>query len=352
MPIAARNLLFEMVAIFGLVFLVLTLISVGGRFSGYLEEVVNGRIPLDILWTVFTLRLPEFVQLLVPLSLFLAILITLSRYHSEQEFSVLIMAGLSPIRLLAWLAILVLPLTAVVGLSSLWLTPISSSKFDTVMDQAKSSSNVNQIPANSLVTFDGGTQMVYVEQVLSQQQSVEGVVYSRIDEDRLEIASASAIQLRGDDQSGVRNLVLSEGEFQMFDLDTGKTEVSRFAEFRHRFTNDFVPGQRKVSAVSTRRLSMDDPYECSEFHWRLALPFLSLIVSLCAVGVAKTPPRRGRYSQIAPGLLLFIGYIAFLVLGRNALVYLPQLSWIGLFPLHVLFLCLGLFLLRRSWRPS
>ena len=352
MPIAARNLLIELVAVFGLVFLVLTLISVGGRFSGYLEEVVNGRIPLEILWTVFALRLPEFVQLLVPLSLFLAVLITLSRYHSEQEFSVLIMAGLPPMRLLAWLAILVLPLTVMVGLSSLWLTPSTAAKFDDVMDRAKSANNIDQIPENSVVTFENGTQMVYVDRVSTREQSLGGIVYARVAEGKLEVAHASTAQVLGAEHSSVRNFVLSDGVFQSFDLRASQSEFSRFSEFRHRFSSNFIPGQRKISTIPTKNLTLDDPYERSEFHWRVGLPLLNLFVALCAVGIAKTPPRRGRYSQIASGLLLFIAYIAGLVLGRNALVHLPAMSWLGLFPVHALFLCLGLYLLRRSWRPS
>ena len=352
MPIAARNLLIELVAVFGLVFMVLTLISVGGRFSGYLEEVVNGRIPLEILWTVFALRLPDFVQLLVPLSLFLAVLITLSRYHSEQEFSVLNLAGLPPLRLLGWLAILVLPLTVMVGLSSLWLAPSTAAKFDDVMERAKSSNNLNQIPENSLLTLDNGTQMVYIEGVSTREQSLEGIVYAFVDEGKLEVAQANAARLLGGERSNVRNFVLSDGVFQSFDLKTGQSEFSRFGEFRHRIASSFIPGQRKISTIPTRDLTLDDPYERAEFHWRLGLPLLNLFVALCAVGIAKTPPRRGRYSQIAPGLLLFIAYIAGLVLGRNALVHLPSMSWLGLFPVHALFLCLGLFLLRRSWRAS
>lgn len=352
MPIAARNLLIELIAVFGLVFLVLTLISVGGRFSGYLEEVVNGRIPLEILWTVFALRLPEFVQLLVPLSLFLAVLITLSRYHSEQEFSVLIMAGLPPVRLLAWLAILVLPLTVIVGMSSLWLTPSTATKFDDVMDRAKSSNNINQIPENSVVTLENGTQMVYVDRVSTRDQSLEGIVFALVAEGKLEVAQASTAQVLGAEHSSVQNFVLSDGMFQSFDLSSSQSEFSRFSEFRHRFSSNFIPGQGKISTIPTKNLSLDDPYERSELHWRVGLPLLNLLVTLCAVGIAKTPPRRGRYSQIASGLLLFIAYVAGLVLGRNALVHLPYMSWVGLFPVHAMFLCLGLYLLRRSWRPS
>ena len=352
MPIAARNLLIELVAVFGLVFLVLTLISVGGRFSGYLEEVVNGRIPLEILWTVFALRLPEFVQLLVPLSLFLSVLITLSRYHSEQEFSVLIMAGLPPLRLLSWLAILVLPLTATVAFSSLWLTPSTAAKFDEVMDRAKSSNNINQIPENSVLTLANGTQMVFVDEVSTREQTLEGIVFASVEQGRLEVAQALTAQVLGGEHSSVRNLVLTDGVFQSFDLETGISELSRFDEFRHRFTSSFIPGQRKISTIPTKNLLLSDPYERSEFHWRVGLPLLNLLVTLCAVGIAKTPPRRGRYSQIASGLLLFIAYVAGLVLGRNALVHLPYMSTFGLFPVHALFLCLGLYLLRRSWRPS
>ena len=124
MSIGAQSLLKELTSVFGLIFLLLILISVGGRFSGYVDEVVEGRIPAEMLGSVLALRLPEFIQLVIPLSLFISVLITLGRYHSEQEFSVLLMGGLSPTRLLTWLGIVVLPLTVTVALFSMWLSPL------------------------------------------------------------------------------------------------------------------------------------------------------------------------------------------------------------------------------------
>ena len=90
----------------------------------------------------------------------------------------------------------------------------------------------------------------------------------------------------------------------------------------------------------------------AELHWRISLPLMTLIVVLCGIGVSRVQPRRGRFSRIAPGLIIFITYVALIVVCRNLLVQSDLLAWIGLLPIHCMFGGLGWWLLQRSWKPT
>ena len=352
MPIAAKNLLLEIGAVFLLIFLVLSLVSIGGRFSGYLEEVVNDRIPIDILWLVLIYRLPEFFQILIPLSLFLSVLVTLSRYHSEQEFSVLLMGGLAPGRLFVWLGSIAFPLTIIVASASMWLTPLSVTKFDVVMEEAKASDNVARFPVGEIQSMDKGKQMIFIEDIDNDRDLLSDVVFARVDEMKIQIAQAASAHISSYTNSDFKHFVLTDGIYRSLDQQSGQFEVSQFASFKHRVENEYTTPSHTSATIASKDLNLNSPEEASEFHWRIALPLLTLISTICAIGVARTTPRSGRFSCIAPGLFLFIAYISLIVVGRNLASSIPGFGVIGLYPVHASFLLLGIYLVRRSWLPA
>ena len=113
MVTAARYLNRELVLVLVSVTAVLLTVTVGGRFISYLQDAALGKYTADSILTILWLRLPGFLQLLLPFGYYLALVLTLSRLHAEQELEVLRAGGLGPGRLLLWL----LPVTALVAVT-------------------------------------------------------------------------------------------------------------------------------------------------------------------------------------------------------------------------------------------
>ena len=93
MAVAARYVNREMFAVFCVTLLLLLLVAVGGRFIGYLQEAALGKFTGSAVLTIITLRLPEFIQLVAPFALYVAVLLTFGRLYAEQEMVVLQSAG-------------------------------------------------------------------------------------------------------------------------------------------------------------------------------------------------------------------------------------------------------------------
>ena len=72
-----------------LVTFILVMVLVSGRFIKYLAEAAAGQIAADALFLVMAFRLPEFLQMILPLSLYIAILLVLGRMHMDNEMVVL-----------------------------------------------------------------------------------------------------------------------------------------------------------------------------------------------------------------------------------------------------------------------
>ena len=78
MGVLSRYVTRELVAVFLLVFVLLVCVGLGGRFVSLLQEAAGGRYSTEALWWLIGLRIPTFVQLIAPFSIFLALVITLA----------------------------------------------------------------------------------------------------------------------------------------------------------------------------------------------------------------------------------------------------------------------------------
>ena len=67
------------------VLLILLFLVVSSRFVGYFEQAAEGLIDPNIIVKVVLLRFPDFITLLIPLSFFLGVVITISRMYADRE---------------------------------------------------------------------------------------------------------------------------------------------------------------------------------------------------------------------------------------------------------------------------
>ena len=68
---------------------VLLLIIITGRFVKYLAEAASGKLAAEVLLPVMFFRLPGFLELLLPLALFIGILMAYGRLYVESEMVIM-----------------------------------------------------------------------------------------------------------------------------------------------------------------------------------------------------------------------------------------------------------------------
>ena len=343
----------EMTATFFAVFALLMVVSLGARFSGYLQEAATGRIPAEALGTLIALRLPEFMELVLPFALVVAVLVTWGRIHADREYAVFVFGGMGPRRTLTWLVGLALPVAVVVGTLSLTITPFARAEFVRMILEQRVVSEFDAITPKEFRLFSGGKRVTFVEALDRELKEMQGVLLIDLAGERDSLVWAERGRYLHDAKSGSRFFVLEAGnrfEGKPGDADYRKIKFDRMGQ---RIETKALGGQvGEPRAISTAALDRTIPEEHMELHWRLAMPILTLLGALCALGISRVPPRSGRFGRIVPGILIFLIYYVAMVFLRDSLVQAPQLTWIGLWPVHFVFLALGVFLYRRSWRPT
>src|SRR5690606_40140672 len=81
----------------------------------------------------------------------------------------------------------------------------------------------------------------------------------------------------------------------------------------------------------------------------LSLPLIVLIMTLFAVPMAKANPRQGRYLKLLPALFLYMSYLGLLIAMRSQVEKGGIPPEIGLWWVHLLFLCIGALIF--FWEP-
>ena len=141
--------------------LVVLVISMGWRFSGYLDQAAEGTLTEDILFLIMAYRLPGFLELILPISFFLSIMLTYGRMHADSEMVVLESTGMSPRRLVMMtmgLALIVMLLTA---MFSLWLKPAGEAEVEMLFADQRNLTEFDMLAPGRFQNLRSVTRVTY-----------------------------------------------------------------------------------------------------------------------------------------------------------------------------------------------
>lgn len=351
MSVAARYINREVMAIFVVTLLMLLLVAVGGRFIGYLQEAAMGKFTGSTVLTIMYLRLPEFVQIVSPFALYVAIVLTVGRLYAEQEMVVLQGAGVGTKKMLAWLSLPTGLVVTMIGVLSMWGTPAAQRELVDFMAEQRAQSEFETVNPGLFHIYDRGRRVTYSEDMSDDRRTLEQVFMSqRLDDGREAVVWAASGTQEASLDGQASYLVLHDGRRYEGMPGTPGFRIVEFEQLRQRLEINQSRERLDVEALWMSELS-DDAVSQAEWHWRVALPLYCLIGAMLALGISRVKPRQGRFARVVPGILLMIVYYLALLINRDALSEGQSPPAIGLWGVHLVFLALGGVYLVRLDRP-
>lgn len=321
---------------------VLVMILVCGRFIKYLAEAASGKISSDVVFLVMAYRLPGFLELILPLALFLGILLAYGRMYLENEMVVLEACGVSQTKLVYYTLIPAFCLSAVVGLFSLYIGPMGAAESVQILEEQKRKSGLEVLNPGRFHASKDGRTVTYAEKVSSANASMENlfiVNYDKGDPNRVALISAEQGHYRVDEGTGARYLVLSDGT--RFEGSPGQANFNRAAygqyEIKIEEQEPYDPNEEYENRTTFDLMQNDSPKARAELHWRLSVPLLVPIVAFLAVPLSKVNPRQGRYLKLLPSIIIYLAYLSLLLAGKNAIAKEKLNSDVGLIWIHAVF---------------
>ncbi|MEM6709329.1 MAG: LPS export ABC transporter permease LptF [Pseudomonadota bacterium] len=354
MSVAARYLNRELAAVFAVVLVVLLVMSLGGRFIGYLQDAAAGKFNAGNLVVLIGLRLPEFAQLLLPISLFLAVVLTLSRSYAEQEMTVLLSGGLGVQRLVLWLLPGILVIAALVAWCALDLAPRGQRASYELLQAERADRDIANLRPGVFHVYSKGDRVSYADGLDDVSRELEGVFLSERTSDRAAIVvRAEEGRQYVDSQTGSRFLLLTRGTRYEGEIGKGSYRVVGFERMGQRIE---VAARQSAELRATQQptaalLADTAPAARAELGYRLSLPLLTLNAGLLAIALAPVRPRQGRFARLPVALFVFLSYYLLLVLQKDLTASERVPATFSYWPLHAGFFGLALYGLARIGRP-
>ena len=315
------------------ILLIFFLLVVGSRVVGYFEQAAEGYIDPGIIMSVVALRFPDFITLLIPLSFFLGILITVSRLYAEREIYGFFSIGLAPIDLVRFLAPQAIIYFVITLILSLYVAPYTKALSQEMLSIDSFEEQIEALQSKKLFSLKDGGGFIYVED--AEETDLKGVKLFQPNGDNsfLVLADELIVKENGNDL----DLNFLDGSMYKGIFSNSSQLVSTFGEFKLSLDGDV----NQISGVSLSKIfDYSSTSDSASLQWSISIPFTIIILLFMGVYMGAVKPRQGRFSVILPGMLVYVMYLSLLIYGRELIADNPT-SGIGLWWVHLLF-CLFL----------
>ncbi|NIB41540.1 LPS export ABC transporter permease LptF [Pseudomaricurvus alkylphenolicus] len=344
----AREVMVSMIAVSA----VLLLIIMSSRFVKYLADAAAGKLAPEVLFAIMGFRLPGFLELILPLGLFIAFLLAYGRLYMDSEMTVLSACGVSERRIMLFSLFPALFVAGLVATLSLVVSPLGIEKAEAILKQQKNRSEFEHMKPARFQRTGGDKGITYADDLSDDRKIMEQVFMAEMrsegsDQTDLAVVMAKKGEQVVDPETGLRYLKLHDGirysgnpgeaNYQIMEFETYWQHLPDTERLKHYTT--------KADAVPTQTLmESSKPEDIAALHWRFSLPVLVLVVTLLAVPLSKTNPRQGRYVQMIPAILLYIVYLVSLNAARGAVEEGDSEPLESIWAVHGVFLLIALIL--------
>ncbi|NYT38341.1 LPS export ABC transporter permease LptF [Allopusillimonas soli] len=359
MTLFKRSVVSEIMSHAGVVFSTLLVVWLSVLLVRLLGEAANGSIGADVVFGLATFSSITALPVILSVSLFIAVLTTVTRNFRESEMVVWFASGLS---LKDWIGPVLrcaVPVAVVISILTLMASPWAYRQISEYRQRYEQRSDLAKVTVGQFIETEHGDRVFFAEEPAKKGEEMGNIVARVLDGDWLSVITAQSASIETE-PNGDRFLVLSSGH--RYDLKPGMPEF-RMVDFQRygiRLENRSEASsaeavrrlaESKMKARPTMQLFDDDNDNArSQIMWRLALPLAALNLALLAIPLGAVNPRLGRSGDILIAGLVGLLYMNLINLSRGWIGSGILDYRLGLWLVHAIFALLMCFMMWRKLR--
>ena len=349
----AKYIMRNLVTYFFAITFIIGLVVFGNQFVLTVQESIDRGIPFQELMPLISFNMIRDVPVILVLSIFLAVIITISQLYKNSEAIVMNSIGLGDKAFLS----VIKPLAIILFLFVLFLTayavPWAKQQKSVAEEETNNASEFSFITEGKFESFKKGDIVFYASDSTSidvdgEQNMQEIFIYASDNGNPVIVLASDAtkyidpesksIYLRLKDGVRYQGLPSSENinilNFDSYNLEIVSGEVQKsiatFTEIEEKTTLDLLK-QGGLLAIA-------------ELQWRLSLPLSILILVVFAVYLGKTSPRGGKGINILIGIFVFMIYNNGLLVAKSSIENGLLSPIIGMWGIHLIAILFLMFL--------
>jgi lipopolysaccharide export system permease protein len=306
----SRSIVAELSSTAGAVFTVLFSIIFSVALVRILGQAAVGSVDSGAVFSMVALTALTTLPTVLALTLFIAVLMTVSRSYRDSEMVVWFASGQS---LLAWIRPVLrfaAPMVLLIAVLALLITPWAGQQLEESKQRFRQRDDVSRVAPGRFIESSGAQRVFFVESVDLQGATVRNLFVSHRSQGREGVIVAREGVIEAG-PNGDRYLVLLNGrryEGKPGQLQYRMLEFDRYA-IRLDIRPDAPLAELNARAKPTRQLLREPtPFHRGELLWRIGVPVVALLLALMAIPLGHVNPRVGRSANLIVAVLVFLLY--------------------------------------------
>lgn len=312
-----------------IVLLFLMALMLGGRLIRYFGIAAEGRLDVGLLFAIIGYNIPTFLELILPLSFFIALMLVLGRMYVDHEMSVLFASGISRGRLTRLMIPLITGLFVFQMGISLLAKPWGLSNSEQIWQTQSLGSLLDLVRPKTFIS--SGNYHLYVDEFNKEKRELKNLYVvqqqtdksGKIAKNDVIITATRAYQVPSKDTDSSMQLDLFQG--RRYELGTNQANYNQASFEKYRITLE-KPASEKITETNvetqtTAKLlaNTQKPEVKAELGYRFTMPWLIIIAAMLATPLAQVRPRQGRWLRLLPSVLIFASCAISIISLRTAI---------------------------------
>lgn len=337
----------------------------GGRLIRYFGMAAEGGLQIQVLFRLIGYNLPFFLELILPLSFFIALMLCFGRLYADSEMAAINSSGISRSALGRLLIPLVVVLMAFEAYLSLMGKPWGVRQSEAIWQSQSAVAFFDLIRPKQFISHgdyhlyvgEMGENRAYLSDVILIQTNInpsnnQNHHWQSTPKDTIIIAK-KATQTPNNHQSIL--LDLYEGRRYVFNPITAAYNEASFERYQVSFERPAPAlSEQKIETVATMQI-IDHLWQnqaqaypkavlWAELGYRMSLPWLMVFAPMLALPLSQVNPRQGRWGRLIPAILMFVMMVLTIISLKNTIEKQKIQAWaypVALFGIFLLTLYLN-----------
>ena len=348
-PIFHRAMLREFTKTGAAVFLVLLAITLTTQFIRFLGQAAKGKIEPEQVFAVLGFASIRYLAILLSLTLFIAVLMTLTRSYRDSEMIVWFSSGVSLTGWVRPVLIFAAPIVCAIAAFSLFVAPWAGAEGERWKQRVETRDDWALLTPGVFRESRQSNRVFFVEEVAPEAGVISNIFVHSLEDGEvsLTVAREGTTEVA---ENGDRFLVLQRGRRYQGPEGSARFRIIDFESYAVRIepaeVQQYLPSTKAASTWAL--LQSGKPAERAELWWRLSLPVSALVLVLLAIPLSFVNPRAGRSLNLLLALLIYMTYSNFLSIAQAWGAQGRIGAAAGLFGVHAVMLAiLGLLFYHR-----
>ncbi len=315
---------------------ILIIIFISFNWVRFLGRAVEAQLPSSMIFTLIIFKVIIALEVLLPVSLLLSIVLALGRLHTELEITALSACGVSPWKTIKVVFFFALGLSILVSSLSLFIRPWAYQQSYQLLAQADTGFRISDLEAGRFYERKkgDGSFVLFTQDIDYKGGRMKKVFVQTEKDDKIRIFTAKEGYEHRAPLSNQTLPVLVNGYEYKLSRREGINRITEFNELTIH-PNDQKPMDYKRKAASTSHLAdSSNTKEIAELQWRLSTGLSTLLLALLGVPLSRATPRHGKYAKVFVTVIAFalyynLGVMAKTWVEQGIVATIPGIWWVN-----------------------